>query len=103
MVTTGLFVDLGRSAELTPDDHGDVAIKTAGVNVFDQRGDSLVKERQVLTQMREITTVGVPETIAQRDAASACLDQPPSDQELIVPHRRAVTQVPRRAHAVARS
>ena len=101
VVAAGVLVDLGRAAELAPDDHRDVPVQTAGVDVLDQGGDPLVEERQMLAELAEVAAVRVPEAVGDRDAPRPGLDQPAGDQELVVPHRGAVAQVSRRADAVA--
>src|SRR5207248_9273090 len=48
-----------------------------------------------------VVAVGIPETVGHRYDAYTRFDQPPSDQQLIVPHRSAIAQVLRRATAIA--
>ena len=50
VVAAGVLVDLGRAAELAPDDHGDVAVEPADVDVLDQRRDPLIEQRQMLAE-----------------------------------------------------
>ena len=95
VIAPGILVDLGRAAELTPDHHGDVAIKPAGVDVLNQCRDSLVKEWKMLAQVREVAAMGIPESIPQRHTAHPGLGQASGNQKLVIPHRRTITQVAR--------
>ena len=61
----------------------------------------LIEDRQVAAEMAEVAAVRVPEAVGHRDAAHARFDQPAGHQQLIVPQRRAVALMPRRAVAVA--
>ncbi len=45
VVAAAVLVDLGRAAEFAPDDHGDVAVEPAEVDVLDQRRDAPVEQR----------------------------------------------------------
>ncbi len=66
VVAAGVLVDLGRAAELAPDDHGDVAVEAAVVDVLDQGRDPLVEQRQVLAEPVEVVAVRVPEADRRR-------------------------------------
>ena len=68
-------------------------VQAAGVDVLDQGRDPLVEQRQVLAEPAEVLAVRIPESVGDRDAPRPGLDQSAGDQELVVPHRRAVAQV----------
>ena|GEM_PF-5065469 len=95
MITASLLVDLGGPAKLAPDDHGNIVIQTPGVDVLDQRRDTLVKQRQVLTKVSKIAAGRIPETVPERDTSHPGFNQPPGDQKLIVLNGRAISQVAR--------
>src|SRR5262249_20975967 len=95
------LADLRRSAELSPNEHGHIAIQAARVYVFHQRGNALIEERQARTKTLEILVVRIPETIGHGHAARSRFHQTPGDEELVVPLRSAVPLRPRRASAIA--
>ena len=73
MVAARIFVDLRGAAELAPDDHGDVLLHAAVMQVLDQRADRLVELRKPLLQLSEVVAVIVPAAEGEGDAANARL------------------------------
>ena len=90
VVAAGGFVDPRRAAEFAPGDHADVLVQAAGVQVFDQSGDSLIELVELRRELGEVAAVPVPTAERKRDAAGPCFDQTPGQQELVHPVRAGV-------------
>ena len=67
-----------------------VFIEATLVNIANQRGDSLVENRQILLEVREVSAVRVPETVRHAHATDPGFDEPAGGQQLIVPEGSAV-------------
>src|SRR5437660_11150260 len=83
MIAPAILVDGRRTTELTPHNHRNIFVQSALVQIFDQRAESLVEERQVLTQRSEVVAVMVPTTERQRDAPGACFDQSARNEKML--------------------
>jgi hypothetical protein len=54
----------------------------------------------MLLEMAEVLAMRIPEAVGHGHAARSRLDKAAGHQELIVPHRRAITEMSRRAAAI---
>src|SRR5882672_2677893 len=90
VVAAALAVDLGRPAELAPDDDADVLVEPARVKVLDEGAHALVEHGEVLARAVEGPAVPVPAAERQGHAAGAGLDQASGHEELVEPRPRAV-------------
>ena len=100
VVAAGVLVDLGRAAELAPDDHRDVLVQAAEMQVFDQRREGHVELGNTRPAGSEVLAVRVPAAEGNRDHPHAGLDQPPGHQEMIHAAGRAVGFVSHIADAI---
>ena len=69
VVAAGVLVDLGRAAELAPDDDRHVLVEPARVEVVDQGRQGLIELREVRAALAEVVPVEVPAAEGQRHAA----------------------------------
>src|SRR5437870_13777355 len=70
------------------------------MQIFDQGAESLIEQRQVLTESSEVVTVMVPAAKRQRYAPGAGFDQPPSNEKMLHQFRAAIVTVFRIAFAI---
>src|SRR5213083_2096475 len=63
------------------------------MQIFDQGAESLIEQRQVLTESSEVVAVMVPATERQRYAQSAGFDQPPRNEKMLHQFRAAIVTV----------
>ena len=85
MVSAGGFVDAWGAAEFAPGDDADILVQAAGVQIFDQGGDSLIELVELRGELGEVAAVPVPTAEREGDATGACFDQAPGHQELVHP------------------
>src|SRR2546426_2875382 len=63
------------------------------MQIFDQGAESLIEQRQVLTESSEVVTVMVPAAKRQRYAPGAGFDQPPRNEKMLHQFRAAIVTV----------
>ncbi len=63
------------------------------MQIFDQRAESLIEQRQVLTQRSEVVAVMVPATERQRHTPGARFDQPARNEKMLHQFRAAIVTV----------
>ena len=90
VVSAGGFVDARGAAEFAPGDDADILVEPAGVQIFDQGGDSLIELVELRGELGEVAAVPVPTAERERDATGARFDQTPGQQELVHPVRAGV-------------
>ena len=93
MIASAVLVDGGRAAELAPNDHRNILVQSALVQILDQRAESLIEQRQVLAQSTEVVAVMVPAAERQGDAAGARFDQPARNEKMLHQFRTAIVAV----------
>ena len=71
VTATGIRIDLRRTAELAPSDHRHIVEQITLLQVGDQRGKSVVDDRQTISQPRVVVGVRVQVTERDRHAAHA--------------------------------
>ena len=101
VITTTLRVDDRRATKLTPRDDCDILVEPALMQILDERGHALIKQRQMAQQLRVIVIVEVPAAKIQRHHARSGLDETTREKEVLQIQRRAVAVVLRIALAVA--
>src|SRR5439155_6948850 len=88
-----ILVDGRRTTELAPNDYCNILVQSALVQIFDQRAESLIEQRQVLMQRSEVVAVMVPATERQRYAPGARFDQPALHEKMLHQFRAAIVTV----------
>ncbi len=74
MIAPRVFVDLGRTAELPPNNHGNLLVQAPLVQIFDQRADSLIQQRQISARVLMIIPMVIPKSEGNGHAACARLN-----------------------------
>ena len=90
MIASRVLVDGRRAAKLAPNDNGHILIQTAPVQVFDQRADALVEQREVGFCVLVIVAVIIPETERDGHDTRASFNEAARDEKLFHQHRRGV-------------
>ena len=103
VVAAGGFVDAWSAAEFAPGDDADILVEAAGVQVFDQGGDSLIELVELRRKLGEVAAVPVPATEREGDATGPGLDQAPGQEELVHPVGAGVFAEGRVRHCRGRS
>ena len=100
MVAAGVFVDLGRAAEFAPDDHRDVFVEPAKMQVFDQGREGHVELGNAGAARPEVLAVRIPAAERDRHHPGTGLDQAAGHQEMVHAARRAIGFVSHVADAI---
>ena len=79
------LVDAWGAAEFAPGDDADILVQAAGVQIFDQRGDSLIELVELRRELGEVAAVPVPAAEREGDATGTGFDQTPRQEELVHP------------------
>src|SRR5207249_9436724 len=90
MIASRVLVDGRRAAKLAPNDNGHILFQTAPVQVFDQRADALVEQREVGFCVLVIVAVIIPETERDGHDTRAGFNEAARDEKLLHQHRRGV-------------
>ena len=90
VIPTRILVDFGCAPELAPHDDADILVHAAGMQILNQRSNSLIEQWEILPGALEIAAVSIPAAEPKGHTAGAGFHEPSCHQKLVQSLPRAI-------------